>query len=474
MDIMGCLYFIWIISFVGISFAACDEEALTVCPIEIFPDAELTFPICVIDLRESSSSYGGLLVAQKDGMILFLNNDSSKTVFLNLSRKVVVSSDPADERGLLSLVLHPKFHENGYFFVHYISEGTDQAAGTSIISRFQANLLRSPIVAELDTELVILKVEQPTKRNNGGALLFQPDQDNYYLFIGIGDGGKGTEDKLSQDLSSYLGKILRIDVGELDVESVPPYRIPGDNPFVEQDDGEKRLPEIWALGIRNPWRCSYTNALYCVDPGEESFEEINMVKKGGNYGWPLVEGNDCTKEEEGEEEEEACDISKFSAPLYSYSNTHDFQAIIDGRFIPGGLIEGIGKNEVFIYYDIALGFRALDTINPDNFIDKPITQSCTELTSIVIDFSQSSNNGNLLIVAADFLDGSAHGHIYSLDIKLLNDCGDDDNSDDEDLSDIQLIVSSATRISFRIIEIICFIWFPILYAHHRCKSDKLE
>lgn len=187
----------------------------------------------------------------------------------------------SNEQGLLGLAMHPEFGTNGYLYVYYSSPDDKK----SVISRFTVPK-DSPNKADPESETIIMELEQPFKNHNGGCIEFGPDG---YLYIGVGDGGDRNDPLAGgQDLSSYLGSILRIDVDHgADGKA---YSIPSDNPFLSVQGAK---PEIYAHGIRNPWRFGFdkkTGNLWLGDVGQELWEEVNVIRKGGNYGWSNREG----------------------------------------------------------------------------------------------------------------------------------------------------------------------------------------
>lgn len=221
----------------------------------------------------------------QNGMIFSLDNDPAATesrLFLDLSDKVSPFTGPgANEQGLLGLAMHPNFKENGQFFVSYTAKDDDR----SVISRFRVSQ-DDPNRADPKSEEILMEIPQPFKNHNGGPIEFGPDG---YLYIAMGDGGFRNDPELNgQDLSSLLGKILRIDVDHpADGKS---YGIPKDNPFVAVEGAR---PEIYAYGLRNPWRMAFdskTGKLWLGDVGQELWEEVNVIEKGGNYGWSMREG----------------------------------------------------------------------------------------------------------------------------------------------------------------------------------------
>jgi len=218
-----------------------------------------------------------LFVVEQAGVIRIIDADRKvdPTPFLDIQNKVMSGG----EMGLLGLVFHPKSVENGFFYVNYIDKQQN-----TIVARYTAN--KDTGMGDPASEKILLKIKQPYANHNGGDLAFGPDG---YLYIGMGDGGSGGDpDDRAQNKTDLLGKILRIDVdkGKL-------YAVPETNPYAQQ--GGK--PEIWASGLRNPWRFSFdhlTGQLFIADVGQGNYEEINLqpsTSKGGeNYGWRCMEG----------------------------------------------------------------------------------------------------------------------------------------------------------------------------------------
>ena len=188
----------------------------------------------------------------------------------------------ANEQGLLGLAMHPNFKVNQQFFVYY----SHPAENKSVLSRFTMSD-SDPHRADPNSETVLMEIDQPYQNHNGGAIEFGPDG---FLYVGLGDGGDRNDPQANgQNLSSLLGKILRIDVDtRADGKA---YGIPADNPFVDRQNAR---PEIYALGVRNPWRIAFdkeTGDLWIGDVGQELWEEVNLIQKGGNYGWSNREGS---------------------------------------------------------------------------------------------------------------------------------------------------------------------------------------
>ena len=261
----------------------------------------LDLPVYVTNAGDAS---GRIFVVEKKGTIRLLGNGE---VFLDIRDRIRAGGDHRDtaeaERGMLSVVFHPKFEENGFFYVNY----TD-LNGDTTISRF--NLTTDRNRGDPASEEVLLKVKQPHAYHNGGMLAFGPDG---YLYIGLGDGGgAGDQFHNAQNLQTLLGKILRIDV-----DRGVPYAIPADNPFV---DDKTARPEIWSYGWRNPWRFSFDRAtgdIYMAEVGEYDYESIDFQPAdsngGENYGWPILEGSHCFADE-------YCERSGLVEPVAEYQS----------------------------------------------------------------------------------------------------------------------------------------------------------
>lgn len=255
-----------------------------------------------------------LFVVQQGGTIVILDLEGNRLgePFLDIRDRVLSGG----ERGLLGLAFHPGYSSNGYFFVHY----TRSSDGVSVISRFSVST-EDPDKAIPGSERILMTINQPYSNHNGGSINFGNDG---YLYIGMGDGGSGGDpDNYSQNRLSHLGKMLRIDVDNGD-----PYAIPEDNPFVHDD---ATLSEIYALGLRNPWRFSFdplNGDLWIADVGQNRWEEVNHqiggTPGGQNYGWRCYEGfepyntNGCG------------DISEYVMPVAVYGRAGDGGCSISG------------------------------------------------------------------------------------------------------------------------------------------------
>ena len=254
-------------------------------------------------LTHAGDGSGRQFVVEKRGTIRIIKGAQLlATPFLNLQARVRSSGN---EQGLLGLAFHPRYAENGLFFVNY----TD-TAGRNTVERFQVSA--DPDQGDPATGVKLLSIEDPAQNHNGGMVVFGPDG---YLWVGTGDGG-GSADRYGngQNRQTLLGKMLR-----LDVDGGEPYSIPSDNPYVGQADYR---PEIWAMGRRNPWRYTFDRAtgdLWIADVGQNAYEEIDYVPAGAagglNFGWPLMEGQHCFPESA------SCDPALYIRPVAEYGRS---------------------------------------------------------------------------------------------------------------------------------------------------------
>jgi glucose/arabinose dehydrogenase len=232
-----------------------------------------------VNMETAFDATGRLFINEKPGRIRILQSgELLEQPFLDITDRVGSSSS---EQGLLGLAFHPRYEENGRFFVHYSDRN-----GDTVLSRFQVSA-DDPNRADPSSEVILLQQDQPYANHNGGQLAFGPDG---YLYLGLGDGGSaGDPQNNAQSLETWLGKILRLDVDQGDT-----YAIPADNPFLNG----KAKPEIWAYGLRNPWRFSFdtrTGEMYIADVGQNQWEEIDYLPAGSpggtNFGWRLKEAS---------------------------------------------------------------------------------------------------------------------------------------------------------------------------------------
>lgn len=279
-----------------------------------------------------------LFINEQTGIVRVLQPGSSTaTVFLDIRSRVLSGG----ERGLLGLAFHPDYPINGRFFVYYTRAGDGAIAIAEYrVSTFDAN------VAD-PTERVLLTIPHPTHSNhNGGMLAFGPDG---YLYAGVGDGGSGNDPgNNAQNVNVLLGKILRIDVGPSG-GSGPPYTSPPTNPFFGSIPGRD---EIFAFGLRNPWRFSFDSAtaqLWVGDVGQGSREEVDTpIVNGGNYGWRVFEGTACTNNDPS-----LCNPAAYIFPIFEYGHSNGRCSITSGYVYRG--LEGTFPWGTYIYGDFCTG-----------------------------------------------------------------------------------------------------------------------
>jgi glucose/arabinose dehydrogenase len=277
-----------------------------------------------IGITNAGDGSGRLFVNEQGGRVRVIEADGTlrPEPFLDISDRLVAGG----ERGFLGLAFHPGFEANGRLFVHYSRAGD----GATVVSEIQARPDHQS--ADPGSERVLFTVAQPYVNHNGGQLAFGPDG---YLYIGLGDGGAGGDPLGNgQNRRVLLGKILRIDI---DGEAAPgrAYGIPRDNPYAAEGiDPGGGLPEIWAYGLRNPWRFSFdpeNGDLYIGDVGQSAYEEIDRAagdsRGGENYGWNVMEGRHCYAAE-------ACDQDDYVKPIAEYSRR--FGCSVIGGFVYRG------------------------------------------------------------------------------------------------------------------------------------------
>ncbi len=273
---------------------------------------------------------GSWLVTEQAGRVLVTDRVGIQAnVVLDLTDRVRTEGN---EEGLLGLAIAPDFVETGVVYLYYSASDPRR----SVISRFDLG----PGGAGGDSEEVILEIRQPFANHNGGQIAFGPDG---YLYVGLGDGGSARDPQGNgQNLETVLGSLLRIDVSS----GGPGYSVPGDNPFLGQGNARG---EIWAFGLRNPWRFSFdaaTGDLWAGDVGQNTREEIDLIVAGGNYGWPVMEGFDCLDGGSG------CDRDGLLPPVLDYDNAGGDCSVTGGFVYHGGIAELRGA---YVYADYCSG-----------------------------------------------------------------------------------------------------------------------
>lgn len=317
-----------------------DKEDLALTPIvddsitisNAFPNLTFSNPL---DLQAPQDDSDRIFVAEKGGIIkTFQNNEASEEIstFLDISNKIATTS----ELGLLGFTFHPDYITNGFLYVVYTP-----SEELAVISRFKVSETDVNMVDD-SSEIILLEIPQPATNHNGGQLAFGADG---YLYIASGDGGgSGDPDGNAQNLGNLLGKILRIDVNRQDAGLN--YAIPTDNPFVANENARG---EIYAYGLRNPWRFSFdgqTNTIWAADVGQDELEEIDLIVKGGNYGWNILEGSSCYLETE-------CDSTDLVAPFFEYGHGKNDKSVTGGYVYRGNELPDL--KGYYVYGDFVSG-----------------------------------------------------------------------------------------------------------------------
>lgn len=289
-------------------------ESAVYSVVDAYPKLTFNQPLYFVTAGDGSQN---AFVVERTGQIKIFtdNSDTAETqTFLDIADRLISTGG---EQGLLGLAFDPDYKTNGYFYVNYtISAGT-------VISRFSRSAT-APLAADPGSELVLLTFAQPYENHNGGQLDFGPDG---YLYIATGDGGSGGDPQNNaQNLTNLLGKILRIDVRQADDGNL--YAIPADNPLAGNTQGNR--PEIYAYGLRNPWRFSFAadGTLWAGDVGQGAIEEVDIIVSGGNYGWSALEGTHAYRELPG------ADLAAMIPPVWEYPHEPD-ECITGGYFYLG-------------------------------------------------------------------------------------------------------------------------------------------
>lgn len=332
-----------------------------------------------------------MAVLEKTGMIkwFFTNSSQAEGILLDIEHNVLSATW---EEGLLGMAFDCDFKNNRYYYVFYSMEKPMR----SRISRFTMN---EDYTTDPDTEFVILELKKETDSHNGGMLEFGDDG---YLYAAIGYGSWPREDwEMLQDRTSLFGAIIRIDVSESTEEH--PYSIPPDNPFVGRDDGSRG--EIWAYGFRNQWRFSFdmkTGKMYTGDVGEVSREEIDLVKKGGNYGWPKMEGELCFPITEADD----CDKSGFEMPILSMDRFFS-RSVTGGYVYRGDKIPWLkGK---YVFADFLRGLSYIEVDQPD------VMQTVPNILLYKPPTLHGPNKGNTVLISS--LGQDENGELYIVNLE---------------------------------------------------------
>jgi len=312
-------------------------------------------------------------IVEQPGRIRVLVDDNFllDEPFLNIEHKIVDLMSTFDERGLLGLAFHPNFTENGRFFVYYSGYIPGESglaehlwySHTNYVAEYRVDP-DNPNRADHRSEKILLSTDWPQFNHNGGWIGFGPDG---MLYVSSGDGGYANDWGIGhhvtlgngQYLGTHMGKILRINVDEGEY-----YSIPDDNPFVGDPEAE---PEIWAYGLRNPWRCSFDisgeiDGLFCADVGQNAFESVNLIKSGENHGWRITEGNHCFDYVNPNDHPADCDTTGITMPILEYQNCNVFSDC-EGISITGGYVYRGGNedwNGTYFFGDWSARFDVMD------------------------------------------------------------------------------------------------------------------
>lgn len=367
------------------------DEPASALAADGWPDLALGNPIAgftqPVHITHAGDGSGRLFVVEQEGIIRIITAGVvQSTPFLDIAERVGCCG----ERGLLSVAFPPNYASKNYFYVNYTNND-----GDTVIARYR--LTSNPDVADSDSEQIILPIDQPYANHNGGQIAFGPDG---YLYIGMGDGGRGGDpENRAQTPSELLGKILRIDV-----ESTTPisYTIPPTNPFTQT---ARYRPEIWAEGVRNPWRFSFdreTGDMYMADVGQNAYEEVNFQpassRGGENYGWSCKEGTHDYNLDRAPCNAPAF-VATLTAPIHEYSQDEGDRSVTGGFVYRGTQYPGM--QGIYFYADYISGNiwglrRSGTTWENRLFLDNPFPLSS---------FGEDEA-GNLYI--ADYSGGACH------------------------------------------------------------------
>lgn len=336
---------------------------------EAFPHLSFTRPV---DFQHAGDNSERVFVVEQRGIISVFHHDreiKETTVFLDIEDQV---EDNGNEEGLLGLAFHPDYENNGYFYVNYTASDPDR----TVISRFQVSS-SDPDKVDRSSEEIFLEFDQPYSNHNGGQIAFGPDG---FLYIAVGDGGSGGDPQENgQNLKTLLGTILRIDVDNSEGEKK--YAIPADNPFANNSEGSRE--EIYAYGLRNPWRFSFDseNRLWTGDVGQNSYEEIDIIKKGGNYGWDIMEGFHCFKPSSD------CDQEGLELPVWEYGRAEGDISVTGGFVYQGPSMSSL--EGLYVYADYASG--RIWTLDPSD-LENPVNTELVKAPFRISSFGTDQDN----------------------------------------------------------------------------------
>lgn len=285
---------------------------------------------------------GKILICQKEGQVWMIDHGKlGRHPLLDVSRRMIPVNPGYDERGLLGIACSPHFALDKTFFIYYSAPYDSSETGYQNVLASYTFRTDDSLKADPHSEKILMHFDKRESNHNGGDLQFGPDG---YLYLGLGDGGGGGDKHgplgNGQNLDTLLGKLIRIDVSRY------PYAVPSDNPFVGKADAR---PEIWAYGLRNPWRFSFdrkTGQLFLGDVGQNKYEEVDIIRKGGNYGWRVMEGYHVYNMPEG-----GADTASMIKPIAEYDHKTTGISIIGGYVYRGKSIPALAGKYVFGDYN---------------------------------------------------------------------------------------------------------------------------
>ncbi|GAB3782131.1 PQQ-dependent sugar dehydrogenase [Spirosoma horti] len=299
--------------------------------VNAYPKLTFSSPV---EYTHANDGTNRVFVIEQEGKIRVFENDANTATagtYLDIRNKVASGG----EMGLLGLAFHPDFKQNGFFYVNYTKSNPRE----TVVSRFKAS---SATASQVDpaSEVILFRFAQPYANHNGGKTLFGPDG---FLYVSTGDGGSGGDPQNNgQNKSSWLGKILRVDVNSTEKGH---YGIPADNPFKGNSKGYRE--EIFAYGLRNPWRVSFDDEgrLWAGDVGQDKIEEVDIITKGGNYGWRIKEAN-----ADYNAKENAVPEAELIPPVYQYSHSKGDVSITGGVVYGGSANPSLRGKYIFADY----------------------------------------------------------------------------------------------------------------------------
>ncbi|HEX7126015.1 MAG TPA: PQQ-dependent sugar dehydrogenase [Thermodesulfobacteriota bacterium] len=385
--------------------------------VRLEPVAEgLTHPLILVSSPDGSRRR---FIVEQTGQIRVLmpNGRLLDEPFLDIRHKLPTLLSDFDERGLLGLAFHPDYRNNGKFYVTYSTHLNGRGdpgkqhwwSHTNVVAEYRVSR-QNPNRADERSERILTAIDWPQFNHNGHWIGFGPDG---MLYISTGDGGYANDWGIGhnvttgngQDLNDLHGKILRIDVN-----AGEPYGIPPDNPFVGRSDAR---PEIWAYGFRNPWRCSFdmggARELFCADVGQNSYEEVNIVPKGGNLGWRVKEATHCFDYVNPNTHPAQCESQGMVDPIIEYRNCNVFQDCkgisVTGGYVYRGANQALAGRYIFgdwsKTFPVRNGSLYVATKNGDRWVMEDVkVANMPDFNSYVLGFGQDAD-GEVYVMATD-------------------------------------------------------------------------